>query len=191
MKFLLYDSRGPALYEPHRLRRAYGNAFDAPCTGSPARITQHATHISRWDRFTSTGGVIDVRNKLGKLRLPVLTQGVVKNGSGSTAAFPGAALVLIRTDWSKNAGAKPSSHRGPPARHSRGFHSLAVLRFLARERNILASASTVGTDAGQGRDSSRFFPCHTIMHGANVSGLASLTTSIKAAAVRRGGDRAR
>jgi kynurenine formamidase len=48
--------------------------------------------------------------------------------------------------------------------------------FLAKERDILGiGVETVGTDAGQAATFDPMFPCHTIMHGANRFGLASLT----------------
>jgi kynurenine formamidase len=48
--------------------------------------------------------------------------------------------------------------------------------FLAGERNILGvGVETVGTDAGQAAGFEPMFPCHTIMHGSNKFGLASLT----------------
>ena len=48
--------------------------------------------------------------------------------------------------------------------------------FLAKERDILGvGVETVGTDAGQAHTFDPMFPCHTIMHGSNKFGLASLT----------------
>ena len=47
--------------------------------------------------------------------------------------------------------------------------------FLAKERDILGvGVETVGTDAGQAATFDPMFPCHTIMHGSNRFGLASL-----------------
>ena len=64
---------------------------------------------------------------------------------------------------------------GADGAHTPGFHPECV-PFLARERDILGvGVETVGTDAGQAATFNPMFPCHTIMHGSNKFGLASLT----------------
>jgi kynurenine formamidase len=51
-----------------------------------------------------------------------------------------------------------------------------VIKLPPRERDILGvGVETVGTDAGQAATFNPMFPCHTIMHGSNRFGLASLT----------------
>ena len=58
--------------------------------------------------------------------------------------------------------------------HTPGPHPETVT-FLAVERDVLGFGSeTVGTDAGQAATFDPPFPCHTLMHGANKFGLASL-----------------
>jgi kynurenine formamidase len=81
--------------------------------------------------------------------------------------------VLLRTDWSKRAGAAfiNADDNGP---HTPGFHQEAS-EFLVRERDILGvGVETIGTDAGQAGGFTPPFPNHTIMHGAGKFGLASL-----------------
>src|SRR5438093_1581010 len=51
-----------------------------------------------------------------------------------------------------------------------------LVPFLAKERNVIGWGSEgVGTDAGQAFRFDPPFPCHSIMHGSNKFGLASLT----------------
>lgn len=81
--------------------------------------------------------------------------------------------VLMRTDWSKRANADflNADENGP---HSPG-PSAATMQLLIEERNILGwGVETVGTDAGAAGGFETPFPAHTLMHGANKYGLASL-----------------
>ena len=87
----------------------------------------------------------------------------------------GSIARLIRTDWSRRKGAQAFLNSGADGARTPGFHPQAV-QFLARERDILGvGVETVGTDAGQAPTFEPMFPCHTIMHGSNRFGLASLT----------------
>ena len=98
--------------------------------------------------------------------------------------------MLIRTDWSQRNGAKEFLNIGADGAHTPGFHPQCV-PFLAKERDILGvGVETVGTDAGQAPTFEPMFPCHTIMHGSNRFGLASLTNLDQLPAHGRGGDRA-
>ncbi len=59
--------------------------------------------------------------------------------------------------------------------HAPGPHP-DLVPFLARERDVIGWGSEgVGTDAGQAFRFDPPFPCHSIMHGNNKFGLASLT----------------
>ncbi len=81
----------------------------------------------------------------------------------------------IRTDWSKRAGRILSQYQPPTVRTRRASIRNAC-RSWRSERDILGvGVETVGTDAGQAHTFNPMFPCHTIMHGANRFGLASLT----------------
>jgi len=105
----------------------------------------------------------------------LLTREIVEQWEAKHGRIAAHAWVLIRTDWSHRTDAKEFLNAGPDGSHTPGFHPQCV-PFLAKERDILGvGVETVGTDAGQAYGFEPMFPCHTIMHGSNRFGLASLT----------------
>jgi kynurenine formamidase len=172
-----YDSRGPAWYWNNiSCGEHTGTHFDAPIhwvTGKD--YPQNATHNIPVDRFIGPACVIDVAKEARENADFLLTTGVVEDWERKHGRIPEHAWVLIRTDWSKRAGADAYLNIASDGPHTPGFHPDCV-PFLARERDILGvGVETVGTDAGQAATFNPMFPCHTIMHGSNRFGLASLT----------------
>lgn len=172
-----YDSRGPAWYWNNIACGEHtGTHFDAPVhwvTGKDH--PDNATHNIPVDRFIGPACVIDVSKQARENADFLLTQAVVEEWERQHGRIPEHAWVLVRTDWSKHATAKEFLNIGAYGPHTPGFHPQCV-PFLARERNILGvGVETVGTDAGQAAGFEPMFPCHTIMHGSNKFGLASLT----------------
>jgi kynurenine formamidase len=134
----------------------------------------NATHNIPVERFIGPACVIDVSAQVRASADFLVTQPLVEEWERKHGRIPSRAWVLIRTDWSKRSGEGflNISADGP---HTPGFH-VDCVPFLARERDILGvGVETVGTDAGQAATFNPMFPCHTIMHGANRFGLASLT----------------
>jgi kynurenine formamidase len=171
-----YDSRGPAWYWNNiSCGEHTGTHFDAPVhwvTGKD--YPDNATHNIPVDRFIGPACVIDVSARVRESADFLLTQPVVEEWEGRHGRIPSHAWVLIRTDWSKRSGAA-FMNIGADGAHTPGFHPECV-PFLARELDILGvGVETVGTDAGQAATFNPMFPCHTLMHGANRFGLASLT----------------
>jgi kynurenine formamidase len=83
--------------------------------------------------------------------------------------------VLMRTDWSKRPDAAAFLNMKEDGSHVPG-PSPDLVPFLAKERDVIGWGSEgVGTDAGQAYRFEPSFPCHSIMHGSNKFGLASLT----------------
>ena len=83
--------------------------------------------------------------------------------------------MLMRTGWSKKTSAEAYLNMKEDGSHVPGPHP-DLVRFLSGERNVIGWGSeAVGTDAGQAFRFDPPFPCHTIMHGSNRFGLASLT----------------
>jgi kynurenine formamidase len=82
--------------------------------------------------------------------------------------------VLLRTGWSRRAGAREFLNVAADGPHTPGFDA-ATSALLARDRDVLGvGVETIGTDAGQAGSFTPPFPNHAIMHGAGKFGLASL-----------------
>jgi kynurenine formamidase len=171
-----YDKRGPSWYwNNFGCGEHTGTHFDAPVhwvTGKD--YPNAATHNIPVDRFIGPACVIDVSARAQEDPDFLVTREVIEQWERQFGNIPAHAWVLIRTDWSQRAGAAYLNERadGP---HTPGF-DVKCVPFLAEERDILGvGVETVGTDAGQAYRFDPMFPCHSIMHGANRYGLASLT----------------
>jgi kynurenine formamidase len=172
-----YDERGPAWYWNNLACGEHtGTHFDAPIhwvTGKD--YPNNATHNIPVERFIGPACVIDVAAEAKANPDFLLTKEKVEEWERRHGRIPTHAWVLIRTDWSHRKDAKEFLNAGPDGSHTPGFHPQCV-PFLAKERDILGvGVETVGTDAGQAHSFDPMFPCHTIMHGSNRFGLASLT----------------
>lgn len=172
-----YDERGPAWYWNNiSCGEHTGTHFDAPIHWVTGRdYPQNATHNIPVERFIGPACVIDVSENVRANADYLLTRENVEVWESHHGRIPVGAWVLIRTDWSKRTAAKEFLNIGSDGAHTPGLHPQCV-PFLARERDILGvGVETVGTDAGQAPTFEPMFPCHTIMHGSNRFGLASLT----------------
>jgi kynurenine formamidase len=172
-----YDERGPAWYWNNIACGEHtGTHFDAPIhwvTGKD--YANNATHNIPVDRFIGPACVIDVAPQARANADFLLTRAAVEEWEREHGRIPPHAWVLVRTDWSHRKSAQAFLNIAADGAHTPGFHPQCV-PFLARERDILGvGVETVGTDAGQAPTFDPMFPCHTIMHGANRFGLASLT----------------
>ncbi len=172
-----YDERGPAWYWNNIACGEHtGTHFDAPIhwvTGKD--YADNATHNIPVQRLIGPACVIDVSAQARENADFLLTREVVEQWEAKHGRIPKDSWVLVRTDWSRHTGAKAFLNIGADGPHTPGFHPQCV-PFLARERDILGvGVETVGTDAGQAATFDPMFPCHTLMHGANKFGLASLT----------------
>ena len=82
--------------------------------------------------------------------------------------------MLLRSGWSRRADPAAFLNVKEDGSHSPG-PSPAAVRFLVEERDAAGfGTECVGTDAGQAHTFDPPFPSHTMMHGANKFGLASL-----------------
>jgi kynurenine formamidase len=172
-----YDERGPAWYWNNLTCGEHtGTHFDAPIHWISGKdYPDNATHNIPVDRFIGPACVIDVSAQAQANPDYLVTQETVLEWEAKHGRIPARSWVLIRTDWSKNKDASSFLNIGADGPHTPGFHPAAV-PFLARERDILGvGVETVGTDAGQAATFDPMFPCHTLMHGSNKFGLASLT----------------
>ena len=171
-----YDERGPAWYWNNIACGEHtGTHFDAPIhwvTGKD--YPKNATHNIAVDRFIGPACVIDVSARVRDNPDYLLTPDDVAAWELQNGRLPGHAWVLIRTDWSRRKDEQSFLNVREDGAHTPGLHPQCV-RMLADERDILGvGVETVGTDAGQAFTFDPMFPCHTLMHGANRFGLASL-----------------
>jgi kynurenine formamidase len=172
-----YDSRGPAWYWSNfSCGEHTGTHFDAPVhwvTGKD--YPQNTTDTIPADKFVAPACVIDVSKEVVDNPDFLLTRRHVEEWEQRHGRIEAGAWVLMRTDWSKRTEPAAFLNIKDDGAHVPGPHP-ELVPFLARERNVIGWGSEgVGTDAGQAFRFEPAFPCHTIMHGHNRFGLASLT----------------
>ena len=172
-----YDDRGPGWYWNNIACGEHtGTHFDAPVhwvTGKD--YPNNATHSIPVDRFIGPACVIDVSERVRANADFLLTSEAVTEWEARHGRLPAHSWLLIRTDWSKRTDARQFMNVREDGSHTPGLHPQCVT-LLAKERDILGvGVETVGTDAGQAHTFNPMFPCHTLMHGSNKFGLASLT----------------
>ena len=171
-----YDSRGPAWYwNNFSCGEHTGTHFDAPVHWVTGKAyPQNATDTIPPEKFLAPACVIDVSVEAAQDPDFLLTPRHVEAWEGKHGRIEAGSWVLMRTDWSKRRGAAQFLNAREDGSHVPGPHP-EVVPFLARERDVLGWGSeAVGTDAGQAYRFNPPFPCHTLMHGSNKFGLASL-----------------
>ncbi len=170
-----YDARGPAWYwNNFACGEHTGTHFDAPIHWVSGKdYPSNATDSIAVDRFVAPGCVIDVSAESAKDHDFLLTIDHVLRWELQHGKIEPGAWVLMRTDWSKRE-QKDVLNMKEDGSHIPGPHP-DLVPFLAKERDIIGWGSEgVGTDAGQAFRFDPPFPCHSIMHGHNKFGLASL-----------------
>lgn len=172
-----YDSRGPAWYwNNFSCGEHTGTHFDAPIhwvTGKDH--PQNATDTIAIEKFVAPACVIDVSKEVGTNPDFLLTPQHIETWEKEHGRIEVGSWVLMRTDWSKRNAAAAFLNIRDDGAHVPGPHPQLV-PFLVKERNVMGWGSEgVGTDAGQAYRFDPPFPCHSIMHGSNRFGLASLT----------------
>ncbi|MGH9706974.1 MAG: cyclase family protein [Candidatus Acidiferrales bacterium] len=171
-----YDDRGPAWYWNNLSCGEHtGTHFDAPIhwvTGKD--YPANATDSIPAQKFLAPACVIDVsKESVGNPDF-LLTPQHVEAWEKKHGRIEAGSWVLMRTDWSKRSTAEAFLNMKEDGAHVPGPHP-ELVPFLARERSVIGWGSEgVGTDAGQAYRFDPPFPCHSIMHGNNKFGLASL-----------------
>jgi kynurenine formamidase len=172
-----YDSRGPAWYwNNFSCGEHTGTHFDAPIhwvTGKD--YPKNATDTIAVEKFVAPACVIDVSREAAGNPDFLLTPRHIEDWEKKYGRVESGSWVLMRTDWSKRADAAAFLNIREDGSHVPG-PSPDLVPFLAKERDVVGWGSEgVGTDAGQAYRFEPPFPCHSIMHGSNKFGLASLT----------------
>lgn len=171
-----FDDNGPAWYwNTFSCGEHTGTHFDAP-----------GHWISGQDHSNGTTDTLDVNNLVGPACVLdfskeadenadfLLEPEHIKAWEAEHGDIEDGSWVLLRTDWGKHTGAAflNADENGP---HTPG-PSAAAIQYLLENRNIKGwGVETVGTDAGAAGGFEIPFPAHTLVHGANKLGLASLT----------------
>ena len=171
-----YDSRGPAWYwNNFSCGEHTGTHFDAPIhwvTGKD--YPRNATDTIPVERFFAPACVIDVSREVEPNTDFLLTVEHVEVWEEKYGRIEAGSWVLMRTDWSKQKDSARFLNLKEDGSHVPGPHP-GLVPFLAKERDVIGWGSEgVGTDAGQAYRFDPPFPCHTLMHGSNKFGLASL-----------------
>jgi kynurenine formamidase len=172
-----YDSRGPAWYwNNFSCGEHTGTHFDAPVHWVSGKdYPRNATDSIPVEKFVAPACVIDVSREVAADPDFLLTPKRVEEWERQHGRIPAGSWVLMRTDWSKRTDAAAFLNIKEDGSHVPGPHA-DLVPFLAKERNVIGWGSEgVGTDAGQAFRFEPPFPCHSIMHGSNKFGLASLT----------------
>jgi kynurenine formamidase len=172
-----YDSRGPAWYwNNFSCGEHTGTHFDAPVHWVSGKdYPRNATDSIPVEKFVAPACVIDVSREVAADPDFLLTPKRVEGWERQHGRIPAGSWVLMRTDWSKRTDAAAFLNMKEDGSHVPGPHP-DLVPFLAKERNVIGWGSEgVGTDAGQAFRFEPPFPCHSIMHGSNKFGLASLT----------------
>ncbi len=172
-----YDSRGPAWYwNNFSCGEHTGTHFDAPVHWVSGKdYPRNATDSIPAEKFIAPACVIDVSREVAADADFLLTPKHVEEWERQHGRIAAGSWVLMRTDWSKRTDAAAFLNIKEDGSHVPGPHA-DLVPFLAKERNVIGWGSEgVGTDAGQAFRFEPPFPCHSIMHGNNKFGLASLT----------------
>lgn len=172
-----YDSRGPAWYwNNFSCGEHTGTHFDAPVhwvTGKDH--PDNTTDTIPVQRFLAPACVIDVSREAAANSDFLLTREHIERWEGEHGRIEPGSWVLMRTGWSERRDPSAFLNMREDGAHVPGPHP-DLVPFLAQEREVIGWGSEgVGTDAGQAFQFDPPFPCHSIMHGNNRFGLASLT----------------
>jgi len=172
-----YDARGPAWYwNNFACGEHTGTHFDAPIHWVTGKDYPHnATDSIAPEKFIAPACVVDVSREAAADPDFLLTPAHIETWEATHGRIPAGSWVLMRTDWSKRTDAAAFLNMKEDGSHVPGPHP-DLVPFLACERDVIGWGSEgVGTDAGQAFRFQPPFPCHSIMHGNNKFGLASLT----------------
>ena len=169
-----YDERGPAWYwNTLNLGEHTGTHFDAPVHWISGKdLPDNRTDTIPARRFVAPACVIDMTAECAKDADFLLMPAHVEAWETRHGRIEAGSWVLLHSGWSKRSGSD-FLNSDASGQHSPGPHPDTV-RLLAERDVIGFGTEAVGTDAGQAFGFDPAFPSHTIMHGSNRFGLASL-----------------
>ena len=171
-----YDDNGPAWYwNTITLGEHTGTHFDAPIHWVSGKdYSDGGTDTIPVQNLVGPACVINCSAETAADNDFLLTADLVKKWEAEHGNIPKGAWVLMRTDWLKLVGRDNFLNADDTGPHSPGPTDCCINYLI--EKDVLGwGAETVGTDAGQAAMFETPFPAHSMMHGANKYGLASLT----------------
>ncbi len=171
-----YDDNGPAWYwNVITLGEHTGTHFDAPIHWvSGMDYADGGTDTLPVQKLVGPACVIDCSTEVAADNDFVLTADHVKAWEKQHGDIAKGSWVLMRSDWLKLKGCENFLNADDTGPHSPGPTACCIAYLI--EKDVLGwGVETVGTDAGQAAMFEVPFPAHSMMHGANKYGLASLT----------------
>lgn len=171
-----YDDKGPAWYWNNiKCGEHTGTHFDAPVhwvTGKDH--DNNTTETLPLSNFIGPAFVIDAVEASERDNNFLISVAYIKKWEKQHGQITEGSWVLYRTDWSTRNNKDFLNGQADGCHHTPGWDPDTV-RFLAEERNVVGlGVETVGTDSGMATAQDPMFPCHSLIHGANKCGLASL-----------------
>jgi len=170
-----YDDNGPAWYwNTITLGEHTGTHFDSPVHWVSGKdYSDGATHTLPAQNLVGPACVIDCSAKTATDNDYLLTADDVKAWEAEHGDIKAGSWVLMRTDWLKLVGRDNFLNADDTGPHSPG-PTACCINYLIEKGVMGWGVETVGTDAGQAAMFETPFPAHSLMHGANKYGLASL-----------------
>ncbi len=170
-----FDENGPYwTWKYYTLGEHTGTHFDAPGHWISGRDYKNGTTDTiEPQRLVAPASVIDCSKESAADPDFVLTPEFIKAHEARHGSIKGT-WVLMRTDWSKkNNDPKAFINANETGPHTPG-PSVDAVKYMVEQGVVGFGVETVGTDAGQAFAFDPPFPAHTLMHGANRMGMASL-----------------
>lgn len=170
-----YDEDGPAWYwNVIKMGEHTGTHFDSPIHWVSGKDYQDGgTDTLPAQNLVGPACVIDCSKETAADKDYLLTKEGVQAWEAENGEIPAGSWVLMRTDWLNLVGRENFLNADENGPHSPG-PSACCIQYLI-EKDIMGwGVETVGTDAGAAAMFDIPFPAHSLMHGANKYGLASL-----------------
>ncbi len=170
-----YDERGPAwAWSNITLGEHTGTHFDAPVHWVSGKDHPgNALDGIGAERLVAPAAVLDFSAECAADADFLLTPEHILDWEARHGRIASGSWVLLRSDWSKRSDPAAFLNVREDGAHSPGPSPDAV-RLLVERGAVGFGTECVGTDAGQAHGFDPAFPSHTLMHGANRFGLASL-----------------
>ena len=170
-----YDDRGPAwAWSNITMGEHTGTHFDAPVHWVSGKdFAANTLDTIAPGRFVAPACVLDFSAECAADEDFLLTPEHIARWEAEHGTIEAGSWVLLRSGWSRRTDPAAFLNVKEDGSHSPG-PSPAAVKLLVERDAVGFGTECVGTDAGQAHTFDPPFPSHTMMHGANRFGLASL-----------------